>query len=596
MTSWCLLLIFLMQLSYLSFSLMTCRSSHTRYTSTHFSLWGRMRRTYRNEDDHDELSRRRSMDRPTLTQTDSFGPPIMPSKPKIVVLGASGRIGRLIVRQLLDMEQLDATVVACVRQYDKAIKVLYDDLTLAANNNPKKKGPRLQIIEADLVPPEELPGYLDDDETEWLERAQSTAQFYGNEVQDYDNRENAPIVVDSNEALEEAVKGCSTIISCVGAVRPTNIWTDLVARPLWRLLFPDVSGWCKDGRHPYYIQFASTRKILGYAEREQLRREAAIEMKLEEEEEARDGAVVVPKIRFIRVSDLCVAQPPWHFVPLLTNIFRSMVLRYHDMAERLLESSTLVDSVILRPGDLVDDERDPSTAYLQVDPSGEVPQPAIVSREDVASLAVASALFRSPREADAAEAWSVAHLDNNTEVIDALAHHAPFHCILAVRWVGNNMHPYPSQGSKRQGFPTADVSLQNALRIIRKREQKQRRLVLRQQQILSKASDESYLETVSRLARNFQQKRMRPLKPYGIVAAIPIYFTLALFGRAIACVVWNALATKGWVQPFVIPAQRYATMVAAFILAYLHVFQQFLSLRLPLGIGKLFATKQYITF
>lgn len=140
-------------------------------------------------------------------------------------------------------------------------------------------------------------------------------------------------------------------------MRTTNLWTDLLERPLWRWLRPDVSAWCKDARHPYYVHFTSTRKILGVAEREQLRREAAVEMALEEEEEERDEAVVVPKIRFISISDNCLSQDAWNLVPLVTNIFRSMVFRYQDMAERLLESSSLVDTVILRPGDLVDDER-----------------------------------------------------------------------------------------------------------------------------------------------------------------------------------------------------------------------------------------------
>ena len=90
------------------------------------------------------------------------------------------------------------------------------------------------------------------------------------------------------------------ISSCVGAVRFTNPWTDLLAVPLLRWLRPNVSGWCKDARHPYYVHYTSTRKILGIAEREQLRREAAVEMALEEEDEIRDEPVVVPKIRFIR--------------------------------------------------------------------------------------------------------------------------------------------------------------------------------------------------------------------------------------------------------------------------------------------------------
>jgi len=340
------------------------RSAKTTTAST--ALFLAARRRYRRDDEHDELSRQRSTDRPTLQQTQVLGPPIMPSQPKIVVLAASGRIGRLVVRQLLEMKHLDATIVACVRHYDKAIRVLYDDLSLpppsSNHNNPKnKKGPSLRIVEADLVPPEELPGYLDaDEEEDWRERAASAAEFYNTSMSEYDNRNDDDDdiqIVDANEALQEAIQDCTTIISCVGCVRPTNLWSDFIVRPVIRILQPDVSNWCKDARHPYYVHFASTRKILGFAEREQLRREAAVEMALEEEEETREEAIVVPKIRYIKVSDNVLSQPVWEMVPLVTNIFRSMVFRYIDMADQLLESSTLVDTVILRPGDLVDDER-----------------------------------------------------------------------------------------------------------------------------------------------------------------------------------------------------------------------------------------------
>jgi hypothetical protein len=116
------------------------------------------------------------------------------------------------VRQLLDMTHLDATIIACCKKYDKAIKVLYDDLSLAPNSN-NRKGPRLRIVEADLVPLEELPGYEEDEEeeAEWLERAQSAAQFYNTSVADYDNRKQVSIV-DANEALEGAIQDCTTII------------------------------------------------------------------------------------------------------------------------------------------------------------------------------------------------------------------------------------------------------------------------------------------------------------------------------------------------------------------------------------------------
>lgn len=301
------------------------------------------------EEEEDGSERERAPERPTLSEAELIGPPAVPSKPKIIVLGASGKIGSLVVRQLLEMN-LDMTVVAFVRDYDKACRVLYDDVLVA--RAAKSKGPQLQIVVGDLVPPEELPGFVDEDEELWTQTAQSAAKFYGNNVQDYDNRD--MYQPDVNEALQEAIKGCTSIISCVGAVRPTNLWSDYLAVPLWRLFRHDVSSWCKDRSHPYYVHYASTRKVLGFAEREQLKREACAAVYAEEDEmQPRE----IPRIRFVRVSDLCVTQKPWDFIPLVTNALHSMVFRYQDMTERLLEESKVVDTVILRPGDLIDDER-----------------------------------------------------------------------------------------------------------------------------------------------------------------------------------------------------------------------------------------------
>ena len=298
-----------------------------------------------------------STDRPTETLLGVDPPGISPSSPKIVVLGATGRVGRLVVRQLLEMDSSameDMTVVAFVRDYDKAIRVLYDDIVYAKANH-KRRGPKLQIMEGNLVPPEELPGFEpeeSDDEKEWRKTAGSAAKYFGNKVQDYDNRELLP---DINESLEEALKGCTTVISCLGAIRPTNLWTDLLERPFWRILRADVSRWCEDGRHPYYVHFMSTRKALGYVEREQIRREAAAATLAEDENGS--SPISVPKIRFIRISDLSVGQKPWHLVPLITNVVQSVIFRYHEMADQLLEASSRVETIVLRPGDLVDDER-----------------------------------------------------------------------------------------------------------------------------------------------------------------------------------------------------------------------------------------------
>ena len=312
-------------------------------------LQGRRIRRYYEEDD--DSAQEKSRERPTLPITEVTGAPVQPSKPKIIVLGASGKTGSSVVRQLLDMSQLDATIVAFVRDYDKACRVLYGDMLVPRGT--KRKGPQLQIVVGNLVPAEELPGFEDEDEELWKQTAQSAANFYGNSAEDYDNREMQP---DINEALQDAIKGCTTIISCVGSVRPTNVWTDFIVMPFWRLFRRDVSGWCRDDRHPYYVHYASTRKVLGYAEREQLRREAMMEA-LAEEDDSDSESPEVQRIRFIRMSDLCVTQKPWEFVPLLTNILQSMVFRYQDMTERLLEESKVLETVILRPGDLVDEER-----------------------------------------------------------------------------------------------------------------------------------------------------------------------------------------------------------------------------------------------
>ena len=178
---------------------------------------------------------------------------------------------------------LDITIVAYCRDYDKACRVLYDDMVahkaslagVAVVRNKSKHGPKLQIVQGDLVPPQELPGcnhneedYERDDDSGgnggnedhdlWLSRAKAAAALYGNAVSDYDDGRDD---FDANDALEEAIRGCTCIISCMGSVRPTNLWKDLLERPFWRLLRKDVSD-------PYYVHYASTRKALAFAKRE----------------------------------------------------------------------------------------------------------------------------------------------------------------------------------------------------------------------------------------------------------------------------------------------------------------------------------------
>ncbi len=483
---------------------------------------------------------RPTMDPITETSFDLMGPRSIPAKPKIVVLGATGRIGRNVIRQLMQMK-CDMEIIAFVRSYDKAIRVLYDDRVFVsgggnAGTNQKNGRPTLQIVQGDLVPPEELPGFVQDnteEESEWRETAKSASEFYGNKVKDYDNRELLP---DINESLEDAIRDCTTIISCVGSVRRTNLWHDVLARPFVRLLKADVSSWCKDGRHPFYVNYASTRKALGFAEREQVRREAAAAT-VAESEGLDLNEIYVPRIRFIRISDLCVGYRPWSIVPLVANAVHSLTFRYQEMAEHLLEESSLVETVTLRPGDLVDEERDVNATSIQVSCNGKVQSPALIGREDVATLAVAAATFVTQNSTDSNNRKS----DSRTT--------EPFHYTFGCRWVGQTLDSYPPQGNKLDGHPDAAVSFRRSLNTLYRSEREQKRRKERTDSGKKRLSSSELIVRMAKQVDKRRQRRLRP-KPYGIFVAIPMYLTLALFGNMFLVPLLQYIpGGKEWVLP-----------------------------------------------
>ena len=260
---------------------------------------------------------------------------------------------------------------------------------------------------------------------------------------------------------------------------------------------------------------------------------------------------------------------------------------------------------------------------MQVDPSGRVEIPAVVSRDDVASLAVASALFKSPREVEAANAWIVENASNSKSgdedervSSDSAAlgstgggsqiqqqRHQPFHCNLAVRWVGKEMDPYPAQGSKRDGFPKAEIALQRALQVIKRTEKKERTLELKRQRARANspgnsALEESYSEMALRLAENFQMQRKSKtrLKPYGIFSAITAYFGLALAIRAAWQLLWQALSSAVWAQPVVGTIESTAAALAALLASNVRTLRQFMAQWMPLGLSRFFGPKKYISF
>ena len=149
---------------------------------------------------------------------------------------------------------------------------------------------------------------------------------------------------------------------------------------------------------------------------------------------------------------------------------------------------------------LIFSSQDDNTTHLQVDPSGSLPYPAMVSREDVASLVVSSALF------------TASVLTNTTDAHKV----APFHMTLALRWVGECAEHHPSQGVKTDGANDAEKCLEQILKGNRKSVKRSRRRQLKTMQ--------AYHPTLVR----FIKMRRRNLKPYAICAAIPVYVMLML--------------------------------------------------------------------
>ena len=324
-------------------------------------------------------------DVPTQTVAEIIGVPSLPAKPKIVVLGATGGVGRHVVRQLMSTN-VDMTVVAFCRNYDKALETLYqgagdtddDDQGGASGRSlvqrKSKRGPTLELVVGDLVDRSKVFNYKDEEDEIEVEFNSTTLasvrRFYGDsaadEVYKASSKKNDGETTDAHEALKMAIEDCTAIISCVGTVRPTNPWTDYVMNPL--RIFRRASKWCSDPRHPYYVNYQSTREALALAEEEQARRDIEIEKFEQAEEEmakeaAKMGRSYVPangrshkkkgpveRIKFVRISDLAVSIRPWRVVSLFTNIGRSLVFRDQEKCEIILENSKLIDTVTFAPG------------------------------------------------------------------------------------------------------------------------------------------------------------------------------------------------------------------------------------------------------
>eukprot|EP00984_Skeletonema_dohrnii_P002970 scaffold1010_cov117-Skeletonema_dohrnii-CCMP3373.AAC.1 len=466
----------------------------------------------------------------TPTQIQQHHPPQdqIPPTPKLVLFGATGKIGRRILKKLLSAP-LDIEIVAFVRSQSRLEEVLYHEEDLVLGNlidKEKKSGAKLTVVVGDVVADTDV--YRGKFETEretevldeWVARAQDFFRVKGwtnnnsnnnstngasisggaiNSLQEEDQiNEDVRIIEAGDEALQEAVSGATIIISCLSSLRYSNLWTDYVKVPLLRVFRQDASKWCVDNTHPYYIHYLSTKKILEVAEREQVKRDAYNEFERErllleeqiqrgrkmimdgdEEEEgfeseiaaglrkkrgtrqrqqhlvAGEDAVDLPKygitpsstdrIKFIRISHSMVGRNPFRLVSILTNVLRSQVTRFEFLGEQLLEKSRLVDTIILRPGEVTDIERDSNSTSLQLCIDGDVPSPnlGLVGRDDIADLAVVAALTKTSLDDDDLSFSTATTTNNATDDSTRVAStdnisNRPHHYTWSLRWTGGN--------------------------------------------------------------------------------------------------------------------------------------------------------------
>lgn len=554
------------------------------------------------------------LDVPTITQLQLSPTAIIPPRPKIVVFGASGRIGRRVLRRLLS-SGVDMDVVAYVRDEKKLERVLYEEglggmSTVGGRRGRKNdKGPKLQVVVGNLVSNVDVfRGQFETEEEKrvldlWVDKAanyfrsigddsNSTTNITSSMISDEKVKTDIDIMEANNEAIQEAIAGSTIIVSCVGTSRQTNFYTDYLCVPFFRILRKDVSKWCSDPRHPYYVNYLSTKKILEEAENEQRRREAMIQfqmekMKLEEEYEKRrtkkeeegfessiaanfkkrrgrfgsdtnyyDGTsldlpedVQLPtstdRIKLIRISDANVGRNPWRLGSIVTNVFRSVVFRYHEMGEKLLEGSEVVDTIVLRAGELTDEERvsagdvslvcycisshcetattiqNTNHTSLQLSTDGKVATPCLVGRDDVADIAVVAALTTTSNpklffgnDTDTTDnSEDEGGTDNAT--IQATSHYT-----WALRWTGQ--HLSPPQGLRPDGLSTAALCFVKAIKA-EIASTRQKRVESRRQERMKQYHGGNELVRI----QNWLKRRLNS-KPHALSAALAVYMTLSL--------------------------------------------------------------------
>jgi len=203
------------------------------------------------------------------------------------------------------------------------------------------------------------------------------------------------------KVLNQAVEGCGSIVSVSGCARISKL-SDFLP---WRLFREDVSGWA-DSSHPYFGNYKAQCVLVDLAKTHSVS-------------------------RFVRLTGLSAGYSPFHPVGIIFSSVLSMTTRYHFLCEQYIRNSS-VPYLIIRPGGLRNEDRDSTTTHLQVDASGSLPPPGMVSRSDVAAVAT---------------------MCSGRQLLSA-----DHSFTLAVRAVGDNVKPRP-QGAKEDGYATVEECL-----------------------------------------------------------------------------------------------------------------------------------------
>lgn len=248
-------------------------------------------------------------------------------KGPVLVVGATGKVGRLVVKQLLEK---GIYTRALVRNEEKA-----RELFLASDDSSSSSSSKLEIITHDIAT-------TNDDE-------------------------------DNNTKLEESIKGCKSVISVVGTMRFSKL-TDFLPFP--RFLFFKKS--LKDITHPYRVNYLAQIQIA----------ELCVKHKVQNVVRLTGLSTGLSAFSFVSIifSSLLSMTSRYHYCA--ERDMKQILLSSSNNNENENEKEN-VNFYVLRPGGLSDEMRNDETTSLQISTDTKsIPPPARVGRADVASLAI----------------------------------------------------------------------------------------------------------------------------------------------------------------------------------------------------------------